>query len=98
MTRGSNRKLVPSPKKVARLLCAKALVNQFNVVTTSLLTCTIHVALVAMSPSGGKQQLCDSLVLATCAYSVTPLAGGAEGAPGFACPGARAAAAFLAAT
>src|SRR2546430_9505461 len=97
MTRGSKMKLVPSPKKVARLFCAKALVNQFNVVMTSLLTCTIHVALVAMSPSGGKQQLCDSFVLATCAYSVTSVAEG-DAAPGFAFPGARAAAAFLAAT
>src|SRR5437773_1087802 len=98
MTRGSNRKLVPSPKKVARLLCAKAFVNQFKVVTISLLTCTIHVALVAISPSGGKQQLCVSFVLPTCAYSVTPVAGGGAAAPGFACPGARAAAAFFAAT
>src|ERR1700682_4275531 len=98
MTLGSKMKLVKSPKKVARFFCAKALVFQFKVVTTSLLTCTIHVALVAMSPSGGKQQLCDSFVLATCANSVTPVAGGGAPAPGFACPGAFAAAAFLAAT
>src|SRR5437867_12221307 len=98
MTRGSKMKLVASPKKLARLLCAKPLENQLSVVMTSLLTCTIQFALVAMSPSGGKQQLWLSFVLAACAYSVTPVAEGGAAAPGFACPGARPVAAFLAAT
>src|SRR2546430_1503000 len=98
MTRGSNRKSVPSLKKVESFFDTKALVNQLYMTMTSLLTWIIHCALVAMSPSGGKQQLCGSFVLPTWVSSVTPVAGGAEGAPGFACPGARAAAAFLSAT
>jgi hypothetical protein len=41
-----------APIKVLRLTCLKALVFQLYMVTTSLLTCTSHVALVATSPSG----------------------------------------------
>src|SRR5438034_11716359 len=79
MTRGSNRKLVESWKNVANFLCTRVLVNQLYMVTTSLLTCTIQDALVATSPSGGERLppvVCDSLVLPTCVYSVTPAAGG----------------------
>src|SRR5438270_10403079 len=99
MTRGSKMKLVLSWKKVANFFETKALVFQLYMTMTSLLTCTIHCELVAMSPPGGKRLppvVCVSLVLPICVYSVTlGLMGGA--APGFACPGARAAAAFLAA-
>src|SRR5437667_12051083 len=100
MTRGSNRKRL-SPKKVLSVTCLKALVFQLYIVTTSLLTCTIHSALVAMSPPGGKTLppvVCDSFVLATWVNSVTvefeggAAAGCCRTAPGFV------AATFLAAT
>src|SRR5205807_8137697 len=97
MTRGSNMKSLELPKNVENFLDVEALVTQFIMTMTSLLTCTPQVLLVAISPSGGKQQLCVSFVLPTCVTRLTPAAGGGEAAPGFACPGARAAAAFLAA-
>ena len=60
-------KSVPSWKRVDNFTCTNWLVNQFNMTMTSVFTCTIHCELVAMSPSGGKQQLCVWFVLPTCA-------------------------------
>src|SRR5216683_8175725 len=100
MTRGSNRKSLPSWKKVAKFFDTKALLSQLYMTMMSLLTCTIQEALVATSPSGGKTLppvVCASLVLATCMYSDTPVAGGGAAPPPLAADGARAAAAFLAA-
>src|SRR5260370_42584428 len=91
-------KFVPSWKKVDNFFDTKALVFQLYMTTTSLLTCTIHDALVAMSPSGGWRLppgVCVSLGLPTCVNSVTlELTGGAT--PGVHWPGAPAAAAFWA--
>jgi hypothetical protein len=48
---------MPSPKKVAKLFCTYWLVFQLYITIWSLTVCTTQSALVAMSPSGGKQQL-----------------------------------------
>src|SRR6266496_1587631 len=98
MTRGWNREVVPALKQVESFCGTRALGEQFNMTMTPLFTWIIQFSLLAMSPSGGKQQLCVSFVLPTCVYSVPPVAGGGAAAAGFGCPGARAAAAFLAAT
>src|SRR5438105_4882447 len=98
MTRGSKMKSVALPKKVENFFDAEALVIQFTMTMTSLLTCTPQVALVAISPSGGIQQLWVSFVLPTWPNRVTPLADCGAAAPGLTFPGASAAVAFLAAT
>src|SRR5580704_16986102 len=63
----------------------------------SLTVCTIQLALVAMSPSGGKQQLCDWLTVPDCTTSDTSVVDGGATGPRFAFPGARDAAFFAAA-
>jgi hypothetical protein len=74
------------------------LVFQLNIAIWLLTVCTIQLALVAMSPSGGEQQLCAWLTVGDCATSDTSVVDGGATGPGFAFPGARAAAAFFAAT
>ena len=86
MTRGAKKKMEDGKlKKVLRLTCLKLLSFQLYMTTWSLLTCSIHSTLVAMSPSGGKRLpplVCASLGPATCVYKVTSeAAGGERGSP-----------------
>src|SRR5213592_613351 len=104
MTRGPkmNKDDSKNGKNVLRLTCLKALVSQLYMTTWSLVTCTIHSALVAMSPSGGNRwplAVCTSLAPSTCVNKVTPEVEGGGAALGLVRPGAwRSAAAFFAAT